>query len=286
MSPEVVVAFRYHDVRELSVTRAAGNMPIEVLTGQSASRETSGSGEPRRASRPDSSARSSRCWRTRLSRIIRRCTSSRGGCSAGNSCATTCSACKPLAAADHLLAAGRVSRGRSEIDFGADVARPFVARFWGDVIGLTARGVRRGGQPHARPGPNLRLAAQSERLRDRRPRGRSLRRDRHALRRPRPGRRRQPFIEEMAADLAVIDVDGKPESLGSYVAANLFDGFHTVGVAVSNALYVLLATGRYDDMLRKPDTRAEGFRRVAADRAAAAADASLRAGRHRPRRHA
>ncbi len=56
----------------------------------------------------------------------------------------------------------------------------------------------------------------------------------------------------MAADLADIDVDGKPQSLGSYVAANLFDGFHTVGVAVSNALYVLLAAGRYEDILRDP----------------------------------
>ncbi len=90
----------------------------------------------------------------------------------------------------------------------------------------------------------------------------------------------------MAADLAVIDVEGKPESLGSYVAANLFDGFHTVGVAVSNALYVLLATGRYDDMLREPGLVPEGVRRVTADRAAAPADASVRAGRHRARRRA
>ena len=33
VSPEVVVAFRYHDVKELSVIREVGNMPIEVLTG-------------------------------------------------------------------------------------------------------------------------------------------------------------------------------------------------------------------------------------------------------------
>jgi cytochrome P450 len=61
------------------------------------------------------------------------------------------------------------------------------------------------------------------------------------------------FIDEMAADLAVMDSPGKPQSLGSYVAANLFDGFHTVGVAICNALYVLLAAGRYEDLLRNPD---------------------------------
>src|SRR4029450_2601141 len=67
------------------------------------------------------------------------------------------------------------------------------------------------------------------------------------------------LIEEMAADLAAIDVEGKPESLGSYVPANLFDGFHTVGVAVSNALYVLLAAGRYDDMRQNPSLVPKAF---------------------------
>jgi hypothetical protein len=52
-------------------------------------------------------------------------------------------------------------------------------------------------------------------------------------------------ITELAADLSAIEVDGKPGSVGSFLAANLFDGFHTVGVAVANALYVLLATGQY-----------------------------------------
>jgi len=37
------------------------------------------------------------------------------------------------------------------------------------------------------------------------------------------------LIEQMAADLDDIDVERKPQSLGSYVAANLFDGFRTSG---------------------------------------------------------
>lgn len=40
VSSDLVVAFRYHDVMELSVTREAGNMPIELLAGQSTRRQT------------------------------------------------------------------------------------------------------------------------------------------------------------------------------------------------------------------------------------------------------
>jgi len=58
VSPEVVVAFRYRDVRELSVTREAGNMPIEALAGQSTRRETRGL-VTRGSIRPGNSGRSS-----------------------------------------------------------------------------------------------------------------------------------------------------------------------------------------------------------------------------------
>jgi cytochrome P450 len=150
-------------------------------------------------------------------------------------------------------------RDRSEIDFGAEVAGPFVARFWGGVIGLTTAeaeevavlmrdldlifGLQRS------PGDS----AVIDRAADRYVEIVSRCVDR-AL-----AVGGNSFIEEMADDLALIDVDGKPESLRSYVAANLFDGFHTVGVAVSNALYVLLAADRYNDMLRDPSLVPRAF---------------------------
>jgi cytochrome P450 len=243
VSPEVVVAFRYHDIRELSVTREVGNMPIEVLTGQSTRRETASSG----------SAGEERAFfkmladqafthnpplhkltRRMLSRQILRHNMQR---------------LEPLAA-DVTSSLLDGLRGRSEFDFGAEVARPFVARFWGGVIGLTADeaaevavlmrdldlifGLQRS------PGDSAIIDRAADRYVEIVTRcvDRALAAGGNS------------FVEEMAADLALIDVDGKPESLGSYVAANLFDGFHTVGVAVSNAMYVLLAAGRYDDMFR------------------------------------
>ena len=257
VSPEVVVAFRYHDVKELSVTREAGNMPIEVLTGQSASREAGGSGQP--AAKPAGEQRAffkmladqafthnpplHKLTRRVLSRQILRHNLQR---------------LEPLAAAITSSLLDSI-RGRSEIDFGADVARPFVARFWGGVIGLTA-------QESAEVASlmrdldlifGLQRSPSDSAIVDRAA-------DRYVEIVTRCVDRGlaagdNSFIEEMAADLAVIDVEGKPESLGSYVAANLFDGFHTVGVAVSNAFYVLLATGRYDDMLRNPDLVSKAF---------------------------
>jgi len=250
VSPEVVVAFRYHDVKELSGNREVGNMPIEVLTGQSTRRESGDDGS--RIKAPGGVDRAffkmladqafthnpplHKLTRRMLSRQILRHNLQR---------------LEPLAAEiTSSLLDGLTGRG--EIDFGADVARPFVARFWGGVIGLTAEesaevadlmrdldlifGLQRS------PGDAAIIDRAADRyveiVTDCVDRGLSA--------------GGNSFIEEMASDLAGIDVDGKPESLGSYVAANLFDGFHTVGVAVSNALYVLLAAGRYEDLLRDP----------------------------------
>lgn len=257
VSAEVVVAFRYHDVKELSVTRDAGNMPIEALAGQSARRESSEAGDS--AGEPAEEQRAifrmladqafthnpplHRLTRRMLSRQLLRHNLQR---------------LQPLA---RQITASLLAdiQGRSEIDFGVDVARPYVARFWGDVIGLT-------------PGESAEVA---ELMRDldlmfrlQRTASDSAIIDRAADRYVEIVTRRvnralaagdNQVIEEMAADLAGIDVDGKPESLGSYVAANLFDGFHTVGVAVSNALYVLLAAGRYQDMLRDPGLVPKAF---------------------------
>ena len=250
VSREVVVAFRYHDVKELSVNREVGNMPIEVLTGQSTRRESGDDGSP--GDEPGGVDRAffkmladqafthnpplHKLTRRMLSRQILRHNLQR---------------LEPLAAQITSSLLDGLTR-RSEIDFGADVARPFVARFWGGVIGLTAE----------------ESAEVAELMRDldlifglQRSPGDSAIIDRAADRYVEIVTRcvdrgiaagGNSFIEEMASDLAGIDVDGKPESLGSYVAANLFDGFHTVGVAVSNALYVLLASDRYEDMLRDP----------------------------------
>lgn len=255
VSPDVVVAFRHHDVKELSVNREVGNMPIEVLLGQSTGRETGDDdpagtdavgGEPARDQRAFFKMLADQAFthnpplhkltRRMLSRQILRHNMQR---------------LEPLAAEITSSLLGGLMGG-SEVDFGADVARPFVARFWGGVIGLTVEesaevaglmrdldlifGLQRS------PGDSTIIDRAADRYVE------IVTRcvDRNIA------AGGNSFIQEMAADLAGIDVDGKPESLGSYVAANLFDGFHTVGVAVSNSLYVLLAAGRYDDMLRDP----------------------------------
>jgi len=256
VSPDLVVAFRYHDVKELSATREAGNMPIEVLTRQSTQRET-GAGQPG----PEKAGEQRAFFRMLadqafthnppLHKLTRRMLSRQ-------ILRHNLQGLQPLAGA---IIASLLDglQGRSEIDFGADVARPYVARFWGGVLGLTAD----------------ESAEVAELVRDldvifrlQRTPGDSAIVDRAADRYVEIVTRcvdrslavgGNQFIEEMAADLAVIDLEGKPESLGSYVAANLFDGFHTVGVAVSNALYVLLAARRYEDMRQNPGLVPKAF---------------------------
>ena len=256
-SPEVVVAFRYRDVRELSVTPSAGNLPIEALAGQSSRREATGTAaagiDQAPGQRPVFLMLADQAFTHNppLHKLTRRMLS------------------RPLLR--HNLRqleplAGEITasllagiQGRSELDFAADFARPYVARFWGDLIGLTP-------DESAEVGALMRDLDLMFALQ--RTAGDSGVVDRAAERYVEIVTRRvdsalltgdNQLIGQLAADLDEIDIEGKPRSLGSYVAANLFDGFHTVGVALSNALYVLLAAGRYEDLLRDPGLVPKAF---------------------------
>jgi cytochrome P450 len=259
VSPEVVVAFRYRDVRELSVTRDAGNMPIERLAGQSTRRETGEAGQTGQTGAADDAgidqaagqrpvfrmlADQAFTHNPPLHKLTRRMLSRQ-------LLRQSLHQLQPLASeVIASLLAG--IRDRSEVDFGADFARPYVARFWGGAIGLNAdesaevcalmRDLDRMFALQRTPGDSAVVDRAAQRYVEI-----VTRRVDSAL-----AAGDNQLIGQMAADLDDIDVAGKPESLGSYVAANLFDGFHTVGVAVSNALYVLLAAARYEDVLRNP----------------------------------
>ena len=49
------------------------------------------------------------------------------------------------------------------------------------------------------------------------------------------------LLGEMAAELDQVDLPGKPGDIGLLVAANFFEGFHTVGVGIANATLLLLS---------------------------------------------
>ena len=262
VSPEAVVAFRYRDVLDLANLRDVGNMPVDVLAGQSARRETGDAQAADGAGGSDGAGGTQRAMfrmladqafthnpplhrftRQALSRQLLRRSLRQFEPLAGE-----------IAAA---LASGLA--GRSGIDFGADLARPYVARFWGDVIGLTPAesaevcGLMREMSPvfllERTPAQTAAVDQAASRYTEI-----VTGAAEHGL-----AAGDNQVIAEMAADLSAIEVDGKPGSVGSYLAANLFDGFHTVGVAVANALYVLLATGQYAELLRDPDLAPRAF---------------------------
>ena len=271
VSPEAVVAFRYRDVLDLANQRDVGNMPVDVLAGQSARRETGdaqAAGGPAGKAGSDSASGAGgavgtqramfrmladqafthnpplhRFTRHALSRQLLRRSLRQFEPLAGETAAS--------------LAAGLA--GRSGIDFGADLARPYVARFWGDVIGLTPAesaevcGLMREMSPvfllERTPAQTAAVDQAASRYTEI---------VTGAAERGLAAGDNQ-VIAEMSADIRAIEVDGKPGSVGSYLAANLFDGFHTVGVAVANALYVLLATDHYGELLRDPDLAPRAF---------------------------
>jgi cytochrome P450 len=265
VSPGAVVAFRYRDVLDLANQRDVGNMPVDVLASQSARRETGGAqtaGGPAGAAGSGGAAGTQRAMfrmladqafthnpplhrftRHALSRQLLRRSLRQFEPLAGEIAAS--------------LAAGLA--GRSGIDFGADLARPYVARFWGDVIGLTPAesaevcGLMREMSPvfllERTPAQTAAVDQAASRYTEI---------VTGAAERALAAGDNQ-VIADMSADIRAIEVDGKPGSVGSYLAANLFDGFHTVGVAVANALYVLLATDRYAELVRDPGLAPRAF---------------------------
>lgn len=130
---------------------------------------------------------------------------------------------------------------RGEVDLGRDVAGRFATRFWTDQLGMPVEDAERVQQLMHDMNRMFLFAPTAE--------------DREALlqateeytdlvgRRVRAARGTgsSGLVDQVAADLAAADAPGGPDDLGALLAANFFDGFHTVGVAAANAAHLLLS---------------------------------------------
>jgi cytochrome P450 len=244
MGDETVVAYRYRDVKALSMAREAGNMPIAVLARRSSARE--------RRSDPDALVPHENAFFSMLAdqafthnpplhEHTRRMLGRQFLLHNVHRFDEVA-----LEAARSALVAlpGRVS---GAADFAEAFARPYVGAFWGAIIGMLPeesaevvdlmRTVRRVFMLERTPEDTAAADWAAARYVDIVCR---------ATDRGLSGG--NELLAQMAADLEAIGEPGKAGSLGAYMAANLFDGFHTVGVAVANTLYVLLAEGRYEDL--------------------------------------
>lgn len=130
--------------------------------------------------------------------------------------------------------------GRERIDFSRDFAGPFVTRFWAEQLGLS-----RDQAAHVQElvdTMNLTFLL-----------NRSPEQTRQFLSavstymdvvgdavRKAWAKGDNEMLLGMAGDLTAIDIEGAPEDIGTLVASNFFDGFHTVSVAIANVLYRLL----------------------------------------------
>jgi cytochrome P450 len=136
---------------------------------------------------------------------------------------------------DEVTAAG------GDVDLGRDVAGPYVTRFWTAQLGMPAATAARvqqlmhGMNRMFRFAPTLddraRMLAATEEYMDLV--GRTVvaawERGDNAL------------LGQLADGLDGVELPGGPSDLGALVAANFFDGFHTVGVALTNAACCLFA---------------------------------------------
>jgi len=128
-----------------------------------------------------------------------------------------------------------------QVDVSRDVAGPFVTRFWTDQLGLPASDAARI-PPLMHEMNRMFLFAPTPA-----DRASLVQATEEYLQVVGSGvqaawdRQNKPLVQHLAADLTAMELPGGPEDLASLVAANFFDGFHTVGVAVTNAAHLLFS---------------------------------------------
>ena len=233
-----LVVVRGKDVRALSANQDAGNTPTEYLVRRSAER-VSGPGQAERPQQVETAG---------FEFFLR------------NQVFTTNPPLNPVArrifarqlmprnvyrfapAAERLLQEVIDECARHEqVEFCHDFAGRFVTRFWASQLGLTRE-----------------QAGQAQRLLDEmnlmflfsRTPEESRRMDAAATAymdmvsgavRGAWAAGDNQLLGEMAAELDQVDLPGKPGDVGLLVASNFFEGFHTVGVAIANVLFLLLS---------------------------------------------
>jgi cytochrome P450 len=222
-----VVAFRYRDVTALATALGAGNTPVAVLAAASPRRE-----RHVRALREVGGgfvgvlAAQAVTRNPPLHEHTRRTLGRRLGLRDTG---------LPRPSARAVMAELHSSlEGRREVDLARDLARPYPARFLGEVLGMTVEEVSALMRLMSAVFLLERAPADSARIDGAADRCVAL--VEHAAERSRP-----QLVAQMRADLESIEVECRPASIGRLLAANLFDGFHNL--AVANCWYCLLAAG-------------------------------------------
>ncbi|MEU5264681.1 cytochrome P450 [Amycolatopsis sp. NPDC021455] len=229
----IIIVSRNHDARELAANPDLGNMPTEILLAVATARDVAtptasdlaGFEQFLRnqiftANPPLHQPSRKTVARQLMPRGIQRF----------------------IPAAQHLaqeLVDDATSRGK--IDFVRDFAGPFVARFWAGQLGMSADQAAHVHELTDEMSLTFLLARTPEQTRRLYSAvstymdvvGTAVRRAWEAG--------DNELLTAMAADLAEIDVEGKPEDIGRLVASNFFDGFHTVGMAIANVAFRLLS---------------------------------------------
>jgi cytochrome P450 len=155
----------------------------------------------------------------------------------------------------------RTSDGE-EIDLVSGVAEPLAARFWAELIGMSREEAADAALAVRDMTPMLWLERTEAGNRDADAAAGRYRAvvETAAMRSLRRGG--WPFVDDMAADLARVDLEDDlayaglvPKTVGAFLAGNLFDGFHTAAHAAANTINVLLRHPQALDLVQAAPER-------------------------------
>lgn len=142
--------------------------------------------------------------------------------------------------------------GKERLDLSWDFAVPITAKFWSRVLGMSPADAARASDLAWEVGKALRFHQSDD---DRAQINRSALEylglvsesvDRSLSK----GTNR--LLDEMSHEFNLMNIEGQPGSVGIALAANLFDGFHTMGIGLGNIIYALLEADQMPEVRRDP----------------------------------
>lgn len=151
----------------------------------------------------------------------------------------------------------------ANIDVVEQIAEPLIGLYWGALIGMTDEEALSAAVQARKMTPMLYLAMDWEGLCEADAAAKAYRAFVEGAAERSLGGDACPFVSAIAENLAAVDaVDDLdygghvPNSVGAFLAGNLFDGFHTAALAITNAIRTLLDHPDVMDQLRAEPTKA------------------------------
>ena len=149
------------------------------------------------------------------------------------------------------------------VDLVERIAEPLIGLYWGGLIGMTDKEALSAAVQARKMTPMLFLRPDGDGIGEADAAATTYRGLVEGASRRSLGAGGCPFVSDMARDLAMVDIADDldhggyvPKTVGAFLAGNLFDGFHTAALAITNTIRTLIDSAEVVNRLRAEPEKA------------------------------